>query len=207
MTIKLVAAAIALALAAVAPASAATLVYTLSGVGSGIYTDGAVVTPFSDVDFTINAIIDTSIEINDPGVAFGYKIISASQTALGVTRPITDATDSYALFLEGKNAGSLLIGSPPFSAPPVFYSSAFVGYNGVSDLGPVSFVYSDSLGTLDPTFPDGADASFTSITDGLLTVSAAPEPATWAMMLLGLGGVGLAMRWSHRKPLRAVATA
>jgi hypothetical protein len=175
-------------------------------VGSGIFTDGAVVTPFSDVDFTINAVIDTSIEINDSGVAFGYKAVSASLFAFGVTQAI-DATNSYAFFLEGDNAGSFIIGSPPFPTPAVFYSAAFVGYNGVSDLGPVSFVYSDALGTLDPTFPNGSDASFTSITDGLFTVSAAPEPATWAMMLLGLGGVGLAMRWSHRKPLQAVATA
>jgi len=41
----------------------------------------------------------------------------------------------------------------------------------------------------------------------LTAVSAAPEPAAWAMMLLGLGGVGMAMRLSRRTPFRAVATA
>ena len=36
-------------------------------------------------------------------------------------------------------------------------------------------------------------------------VAAVPEPATWAMMLIGFGGIGLAMR--RRKPQQALATA
>ena len=34
---------------------------------------------------------------------------------------------------------------------------------------------------------------------------AVPEPATWAVMLLGFGGVGAAMRARHRKQALAAA--
>lgn len=46
--------------------------------------------------------------------------------------------------------------------------------------------------------PSGVYARFS------LTQSAVPEPATWALMLLGFGGIGLAMR---RKPRALLATA
>ena len=42
---------------------------------------------------------------------------------------------------------------------------------------------------------------FDDVTFGSSTVgSGAPEPATWAMMLMGLGGLGAAMRSARRKP-------
>jgi hypothetical protein len=39
------------------------------------------------------------------------------------------------------------------------------------------------------------------------TISAAPEPASWALLLLGVGGIGAAMRMSRRKSDAALATA
>ena len=47
------------------------------------------------------------------------------------------------------------------------------------------------------------------LTDSLVTVNplAAPEPATWAMMLIGFGAVGFAMRRkrSQQRPLAQLA--
>jgi hypothetical protein len=45
-------------------------------------------------------------------------------------------------------------------------------------------------------------AQGTNITSFSLSAQAVPEPATWALMLLGFGGIGLAMR-RKRKPALA----
>ena len=66
------------------------------------------------------------------------------------------------------------------------------------------------------TAPTGAARLYLGTVDGfgwnnntgsiLVTVSeAVPEPSAWAMMLLGLGGLGLVLRASRRKPAPAVA--
>ena len=47
---------------------------------------------------------------------------------------------------------------------------------------------------------DNVDA----IVDNVLLTGAVPEPGTWAMMLLGFGGIGMAMR-RRRQPLAQVA--
>jgi len=39
------------------------------------------------------------------------------------------------------------------------------------------------------------------------SASAAPEPASWALMLIGIGGVGATLRGKRRKASRTVATA
>ena len=39
------------------------------------------------------------------------------------------------------------------------------------------------------------------VSTGALTTGAVPEPATWAMMLLGFGGIGFAMRSQRRTPV------
>jgi len=36
---------------------------------------------------------------------------------------------------------------------------------------------------------------------GSINAPAVPEPATWAMMILGFGGIGMAMRRARRHPM------
>jgi hypothetical protein len=58
----------------------------------------------------------------------------------------------------------------------------------------VNVVFSNGL-------PDGSNSGFSAVFTGNV-----PEPSTWAMMLVGLGGIGAAMRMARRRTL-AAATA
>jgi hypothetical protein len=50
-------------------------------------------------------------------------------------------------------------------------------------------------------------AGNTSFGANLVAVSAAPEPATWALMVFGIGAIGVAMRRSRRASATALAAA
>ena len=65
------------------------------------------------------------------------------------------------------------------------------GFSGIT-----SFVLSSANG--------GNDRSF--VLDNVKLAGAVPEPATWVMMLLGFGAMGVSMR-RHRKPLPAMQVA
>lgn len=65
--------------------------------------------------------------------------------------------------------------------------TAFLGFSGLSGLTTLSFSNNNELDT----------TSFVTAMSG-----AVPEPATWAMMLLGFAAIGVAMR---RKPSQALA--
>ena len=70
-------------------------------------------------------------------------------------------------------------------------------------------IYSNTFTATDTT----TRLTFTNLTGGVnegvfldaVSVAAVPEPATWALMLLGFGGIGLAMRRRRRPALAQVA--
>lgn len=73
----------------------------------------------------------------------------------------------------------------------------------VNNNGTVSFVTEDTI-----TNTLSAYAMLTLSGPGTFQITSdAPEPATWAMMLLGLGAVGAAMRFSPRNRFTAAAAA
>lgn len=98
----------------------------------------------------------------------------------------------------------------------VFYSSNVGGIDSLADTpSPPTAFYANALnlaelnGSVDytptagqPGFVTGAGAPV----EYILISDAVPEPAIWAMMILGLGGLGLALR-SSRRPRRLAATA
>jgi len=81
-----------------------------------------------------------------------------------------------------------------------FYETA-AGYAGTFSVGPPHFdadSHSEDYGSVGFRIyvKDGENAPY------VFTVATIPEPATWAIMLLGFGGIGAALR-SHRRRLAA----
>ena len=87
---------------------------------------------------------------------------------------------SFDVLFDGNSILSL---TNPGAAPGAFFNLSGVA-SGASSV--LSFSFRDDPGFM---FLDA------------VSVSEAPEPATWAMMLLGFGAVGVSLRWRRRKDL------
>ena len=82
-------------------------------------------------------------------------------------------------------------GTPPTSGGWSIYTATYTAVAGDAG-GPIEIV-------LDNAGPQGDFAN--------VQLSAVPEPATWAMMLFGVGMIGAGMRLARRKNAMALATA
>lgn len=134
----------------------------------------------------------------------GFFTIDASWTQPSSPAPLsatplqfTDVAVSNGVYAFGAT------GSPPTTgtfSDVDFYNAAFSG-----PLGPGGFE-AGPVGDFGPQLYSGTEAApiFTpgtySLANGILSVTSVPEPATWALLLIGLGGIGVAGR-SRRRAL------
>lgn len=189
----------ALALALAGPATAAKITYTLSGTLSGSF-DGI---EFTGADAVFTAIGDTDDATgafgNPQSVIVGVPITSITAMSGGnaftITSPTTFIKYDKSLF---NTAGSRL--GLSFDDTGVnglgLESSAFDGYDGLSSFATTAAAtyfenarFNSSAGQIVITsFTNG---SFGAVLDASAAV---PEPATWGMMLVGFGLVGVGMR-------------
>jgi hypothetical protein len=91
--------------------------------------------------------------------------------------------------------GTATFNSDRFDAQQIMLPSADVG----------SVLTSITLNNTQPGYGNPFLAAFTVVNSGV--VSAAPEPATWAMMVLGVGMLGGVLRMSRRKDNSALNAA
>lgn len=187
------------------PASAAVAIYTLTGTASGSIGSNS----FSNAAFTFKSVADTAGAIP---CAVGSTVVPGCTLVLNKSANISidglggyDITDinvgyyataanAFGVNYFNGNIGGLFGFSP---------SGGFGSWNLSSPLGPtpgvvVNFIVDPNTG---PVMTSGGPLSFLfSTAPGTFQVSISdvPEPATWAMMVLGLGAVGAAMRGRKR---------
>jgi hypothetical protein len=103
------------------------------------------------------------------------------QTSASTTFFIYDETTSARLLQYGESPGSTVFDVPAFTASP----GENIGYYFESDI--------DYVVTTDGVQGDNI---YRDITTGQINaaLSGAPEPSTWAMMLVGFGGLGAMSR-------------
>jgi len=196
----------ALAFTAAQPAAAATI-----AAGSTVSVTGNVivnptnqdVSQATSLDFT-NALYTPSLGTPGPVSSYSGTGTFLGDVCLGSCGTIQDIL-------------SLVVG--PVSIPNFFLLSGGTGPASISfSLDNISsivrtpgFLDVTATGTLSATGFDSTPGLFRFSTQGgnqvtfSATTTAVPEPATWALMLLGFGGIGMAMRRRRRPALAQIA--
>jgi hypothetical protein len=158
--------------------------FNVSGTGSPIVDMPRLLTQSINIERQggVASIIDVYITQTDL-TSLNSSLLSSftSNTVLGLTAQIT----SYYDVLNGLFAGTQLQTSS-FTG-----TGSYEGANYVNVAGPWSETVRYRL-----NFTGGVGSNF----NGTVNLAAVPEPATWALMLLGFGGIGMAMRRQRRTP-------
>lgn len=137
---------------------------------------------FTGVNASANGqlFIDSATDVNGFHVILG---ITGTNTLNGNTAAFTGLS-GYA------GADNLLSDSAPFVD--------FAGFSADSLNGPIN-IFWDGAGHAVLAFAENPGGVPDNLHNGVLNVSSAPEPASWALMILGFGGIGGAIRSRQRK--------
>jgi len=184
------------------------LVFGKNGFTAGVQDFGPFSPTFSGTlsagdtfDFTIKFLPGQTLTLTDPSLIWAF-----SYATDGVT---TDVNGTGALTLFGASGAPLLTSDTKSDTEGSYHFGQYFSPSDFSGGLPTSLTISglEYVGVLDSY----VDPTVTTRTygDPALFVSAGaasvPEPATWAMMLVGFSGLGAALRSSRRRPSAAAA--
>lgn len=139
--------------------------------------------------------VTQSIAGNNSGAVVSYP------ADFGVGLGLVEDSVGYFNYLGGSLYNYINIQNDAFGAVQAFPTSAVPLTSTNNQYGAQFYVFDTSTG-LSTTF---ATVDFTG--PGTVQISGAPEPATWAMMLLGVGAVGAGLRMGRRSREAALAAA
>ena len=151
--------------------------HTINATGSGIIT-----LPYSSNMFAPNSTGANNDHFFETAILWGNLIGNGSDAHISVS-----SDDDALVYVNG-----LFVGGNPGVHPSETTNIDLGILNGTNTL---EVFYADRAHV-------AADLAFN--VDGAFT-SAVPEPATWAMFIIGFGGIGLMMRASRRKSVAATA--
>ena len=153
---------------------------------TGFIAAPASATQFFDVRITGNMLGTTSTVRCNSGSAAGCLATYPGGSSSDIfSRPFTWALGAMNL-VEGDNAFSY--GS---SFGPGLYSGTIINHGGILTGRDLQFVFADNSCRSGAIGCRNIQASSTSFA---VLEAAVPEPATWAMMLLGFGAIGFQLR-------------
>lgn len=192
------------------PASASEYLYTYTGNHLTDVTSaccGTPDTPFTTSDFisfkfTSPYLLGANLDDTpffEPVTSWSLSVGPLSySSADGVLYSINFSTSAAAQITGYQFTTQTNVVAPnlaPAEYPPTPYEEEVYSFNLPAQLGVEDGVYIPSI------FQDSAYAENVGM-PGTWSITAVPEPATWASMLVGFGGLGLAMR-SRRKQAAA----
>jgi hypothetical protein len=232
MAIRSTAIALGVGVLIASPASAATYTGTLQGVitsGSAFYSDGLAedyyetTVPLVGKDITIAFTSDVDPNHYDDYSMMLVRLVTNTAT-VQIDSPgrldffsTTQSNDYYNTDGTADFTGDAANGSFHLSGfvgdPDLAQSAIFTFANATSTQGPLSGSGTASavlINPYDPIFNDTYNVTFR-LVSGFVTGPGAgvplgtPEPATWSLMIMGFGAIGMAMRGRNRRPVHAVA--
>lgn len=200
---KAIAAVIGASLLLGAGSASATTVFKLKDTGSGntdiLNTTGELTGGDSAVSASAKGLsfTDTALFSVKPG----EELTSYSLTNLGTTRIGEISGGSMEIYqIVGGNDVAITDSFTQIGAATPKAVSSQTDYSGSFDLGPGNYLLKIVSSGVDAVKTQGA-AKFSVELQG----TAVPEPATWAVMLMGFGAIGASMRTARRRQATATA--
>jgi hypothetical protein len=146
-----------------------------------------------NVNNPLNTYSEADLVAGRPGSDWAYTFTTSSNATFSMTYDVTASGDTFGLWGWPVN-GVSGTGAPVVNAYDPTTSGTFV-----ANLTPGT--YTVSLDSFPNVGAGGSSASgqMSGQFNWLITTAGVPEPATWAMMLVGIGGLGGAMRSQRRR--------